>query len=589
MSDIHRRVFELNLIELEGRSLDPHQRGELHAHLAACPECRADLRLYQGLRLQADERWTVSPAPVSVGKVLQESQAHSRLRQAALPLRALLWAALAILGLALAQWVFTRVRPMPAILPVATTTPEPLTPAPPVTPTLSVDQAGKLPVEPLLQGDPSGQGIWSPDGKYFFITTLDRPVPGSDRRSTSLHFIKTGSGQDCPASETFLGGQGFQNYAWLDSEHVLYIDRRGRALLFTACQAGFLDLSDRFAEPSVRVALPLIPSEPAEGGPLLLQTASAYYLLDPITLQARLLAEPKPSPELGDSYAWIPSGRRLSVLQQIAGQAGRSRMVLLDLESGQVLRSLEIETSAEGTAPIVEWMGPERPFAWGFGTGGPLLVDLSIDPPRQVHVLPELLGLDLLYPDQINSMGVFYNPENGGFHVVVHVNLPDDNSIYLYHSENDSVEKLAGDRQMLMFLPGDQRMPLAPMQDAPTYQDSYDLFWVDKPDKPQAQLQISGHSPRNYPMLHIDLLPGSQRILVGSSQGVSMIGLPAGETLAFWRLVGAEDASSPSLNLAADGRTLFVTAHLNPSADGQDRGSLLYWIRLGESVASGSP
>jgi hypothetical protein len=220
---------------------------------------------------------------------------------------------------------------------------------------------------------------------------------------------------------------------------------------------------------------------------------------------------------------------------------------------------------------------------WSFGAGGPLLVDLSADPPRQVRVLPELFGLDLLlYPDQINSMGVFYNPENGGFHVVVHVNLPEEKSIYLYHSETGQVEKLEGDRQVIMILPGDQRMTLAPWQDTPTYEDGYDLLWVDAPDKPQTHLQINGHTPRNYPNLHIDLLPGGERILVGSTQGISLVGLPGGETLAFWRLVGAEDASGPSFTVAPDSRALIATAYLNASPEGQNRGPLLYWIGLEE-------
>jgi hypothetical protein len=318
-------------------------------------------------------------------------------------------------------------------------------------------------------------------------------------------------------------------------------------------------------------------------GPLLLEAASAYWLLDPVTLEARPLVDPVPSPELGDSFAQPLSGNQISVLQPVAGKPERSWLVLLDLDSGQVLRSLEIETGwEEGRAPIVEWMGPEQLFVWGFGTTGPLLVDLSVDPPRQVRVLPELLGRDLIYPDQINSMGAFYAPAGDSFHIVAHLNLPEDQSILLYHNETGQVEVLPGDRQVLMIFPGDQRMPLVPWQDPPSYADEYDVLWVDAPGGSQVNLQVSGHTPRNYPNLQTRLLPAGERMLFSSTQGISLVDLTSGETQAFWRLSGAENATLPSLSLAPNGRVLIVTADTNSAEDGQSQGNLLYWLPLEE-------
>jgi hypothetical protein len=487
----------------------------------------------------------------------------------------------ALLALVLAQWIFTNLRPAPAVLPSASPTLPRSIPTPLSTPAVIVDEAGKLPVQPLLQGEPYGQGSWSPDGDYFFIPLLDMPPPGGDRRFTSLHFISAATGEDCPASETFLGQQGSLSYAWLDNERVLFIDKNGRAFLFTACQDGTLDLSDRFDEPLLRVAQPLISPELAAHDPLLLEAPSAYWLLNPVTMEARALAEPVPSPGQGDSFAWPPSGHQISVLQPVVGKPERSWLVLLDLDSGQVLRSLEIETGwEEGRAPIVEWMGAEQLFVWGFGTTGPLLVDLSVDPPQQVRVLTELFGLDLTYPDQIHSMGAFYSAASDSFHIVAHINLPEDQSIYLYHSETGQVEQLTGDRQVMMILPDDQRMPLVPWQDVPTYDDEYDLVWVDAPEQPQVRLQVSGHTPRNSPYLQSRLLPGGGRMLFGSTQGISLVGLPGGERLAFWRLVGAENATLPALSLAPHGRALIAVAY--PSSSQTTQGSLVYWLSLEE-------
>ena len=89
------------------------------------------------------------------------------------------------------------------------------------------------------------------------------------------------------------------------------------------------------------------------------------------------------------------------------------------------------------------------------------------------------------------------------------------------------------------------------------------------------KLQVSGHIPRNYPTLSTRLLPGSTRMLFGSSQGISLIGLPGGETQAFWRLSGAENATFATLYLSPQGSALIVIA--NRSND-QNQGSLLYWL-----------
>jgi hypothetical protein len=247
-----------------------------------------------------------------------------------------------------------------------------------------------------------------------------------------------------------------------------------------------------------------------------------------------------------------------------------------------VTRSVEVLVSEEGQAPIVEWQGSDRAFIWSFGDGGPLLVDLSIDPPRQVRVLPELFSLALVYPDQMSSMGVFYSPANNSYHVVAHINLPEDTSIYLYHGENGQIEQLAGDRPVMMILPGDQRMPLAPVQDTPeqntpTVDDGYDLVWVDRPGQLQAYLQVAGHTPRNYPTLQSRLVPGSTHMLFGSSQGISLVNLSSGEIEAFWQLVGAEEATLPSLSVNPQGHSLITVAHHD---DTQKQSNLLYWISL---------
>jgi len=71
-------------------------------------------------------------------------------------------------------------------------------------------------------------------------------------------------------------------------------------------------------------------------------------------------------------------------------------------------------------------------------------------------------------------------------------------------------------------------------------------------------------------------------MLFSSTQGISLVDLTSGETQAFWRLSGAENATLPSLSLAPNGRVLIVTADTNSAEDGQSQGNLLYWLPLEE-------
>lgn len=585
MNDMHEQFFTLRIKQLDERPLPSNQRAELEAHLDSCPSCRAGLQLYQDIHAQANQRWQAPAPSIELGDIVRRARTGAQVRQATLVLRAAAWVIIAVGAILLIQWVFTDLRPSPAAVPTVILFPNAPTPTPDGSSIALPQEAGsKLPLEPVLHGIPSGRGMWSPGGDYFFIAVMDVPPLGGDRGTMTLHFISVDTGEDCISSETFLIYQmddqndPWIDYSWIDNEHVLFIDQEGRALLFTRCQEGVQDLSDSFGEPLVRVAQPLISQELAAPGALLLESASAYWLLDPATLEARPLSDPLPSPDQVDDFGWLPAVNQIVVVQPVVGSPEQTRLVLLDWGSGEVLRSLEVEASSEGYAPIVEWINPQRPFIWSFGQGGPLLVDLSVDPPEQVRVLPKLLGLDLAYPDEVHGMGVFYTGEGETFHIVTRVNLPDDQSIYLYHSENGEVEQLGGDRQMMFIFPGDQRMPTSteaygPASPEQIYDDGYDVLWVDAPERPQVHIEVSGHNPRNYSMLQSRLLPGGERMLFTSTQGISLVDLLTGRTLAFWGLSGAENALLPSLSVSPNGRTAVSIADTGTT---ENQGSYLY-------------
>jgi hypothetical protein len=90
----------------------------------------------------------------------------------------------------------------------------------------------------------------------------------------------------------------------------------------------------------------------------------------------------------------------------------------------------------------------------------------------------------------------------------------------------------------------------------PTYRDEYELVWVDTPEVEPRRLVVQGHVPRNYPDLNAEYLPGSSRMVFGSSQGVSLVSIPDGELLGFWELEGGSTSPSTYVIASPDGKAL---------------------------------
>jgi hypothetical protein len=95
--------------------------------------------------------------------------------------------------------------------------------------------------------------------------------------------------------------------------------------------------------------------------------------------------------------------------------------------------------------------------------------------------------------------------------------------------------------------------------------DAYELIWVDAPDAGSQFITVQGHLPRNYPNLFPRYLPESSQLAFNSSQGVSLVSIPDGETLGFWELAGGGGYSSyvvppsafPALVVVAEGDGLY--------------------------------
>jgi hypothetical protein len=183
------------------------------------------------------------------------------------------------------------------------------------------------------------------------------------------------------------------------------------------------------------------------------------------------------------------------------------------------------------------------------------------------NLIRDIFLLDIVYPTDISSMDYLPNPDGEGYYLGVRVNHPHNQAVYLYSSETNQVEVFQYDTDTLFFFPGGQWMVLPKWGDTPTYQDEYEMVWMDQPDETQ-RLVVEGHTPRSHPQMFPRYLPSRSQLIFSSSQGISLVSIPDGETVGFWELAG--EGYSSYVIPTPDGEALVVVA----GGDG------LYYISL---------
>jgi hypothetical protein len=241
---------------------------------------------------------------------------------------------------------------------------------------------------------------------------------------------------------------------------------------------------------------------------------------------------------------------------------------LLDAESGEVVRTIDLP--AAGEVSLLDWLLDETIYVWLFSEAGagPVLVDLAGSEPRVITVLPELFGLDLVYPDEFSADTSVADESAGTYHIAFKLNTASDKATYLYHSESDQVEKLPVEGHTYLIFPDGDLEPLFLAEDEPTYTDEFDLVWVDEPEKGIQHLSVAGHTPRDYPILWPRMVPDGSKIAFASSQGVSLVSIPEGQLLGFWKLEGGGDPR-PAV-ASPDSRFLVVSAQTQKEHECQE-------------------
>ena len=578
MSNIHRSIFELFQKGVDRGVPVRELRAELQDHLAGCADCRMDIEIDQRLRAEAALRWQAVPEPQrSAEDMLSAMQAgrDGKMRRQFIlkPLRMAAWAVLAILLFLGMYWVIANLRPQPAILPISTVaeTATPLPEAATPTPVPGGAEFSKTPLEPFATGtELAGRGLWSPDSKWVFFELVETGQdPLSDRRVTTANFLDPVTGEICQSEQTFLGPLNLSNLAhWLPDGRLLLVTEAQGAQVLAPC-GETLSLNDRFSE-----AILSPPSLKSKGHYVLVQGQSHYWLLDTQALSARLLEQPLPG--MQDRQAWSPLGEQLAIYQPAPGdQATGGVVTLLDAESGAMIRTISLPL--EGEVAMLDWLLDETIYVWNFSATGPALIDLAGAEPRVIMVLPDLFGLDLVYPDDFSADTSVADEAAGTYHIAFKVNTASDHATYLYHSESGKVEKLPLEGYTYLLFPDGDFEFLPGGEDVPPYTDEFDLVWVDDPGKGIRHLSVAGHAQRSYPILWPRLLPSRSQLAFTSSQGVSLVSIPDGQLLNFWSLEGGGEPSPPALS--PDGKFLVVPAHV-PDAEPSNPSSLFYLIPL---------
>lgn len=421
----------------------------------------------------------------------------------------------------------------------------------------SVTTTQQISVQPTIKARTISMGKWSPDGMFL---VFGLPEVSGNQTVMRLSFLKADTGEVCPVGDTHWE-TGFddglrEHSAWLPDGRLLYVPSSGDMTLLRPCEADTLKLTGSYP-----VTFTHALDYHEETGRVLLKNQDSFWILDGSSMEATQIPEVTPNPfELHwDKFAWSPNGNRLAI-SRLNGQIARdgSTLFIVNAATGEVETELPIDAASDQSAPLVEWMTEEELLL--HGNNALFLMDFRTDPPKFTDVLRDIFLLDISYPDDIASFAW------EGHHLSIRVNHPRNQGIYIFHPETGQVEIIQPkSASPFLFFSNGEMVEMANYISDPPAEDVYELIWVDAPDTASQIITVQGHLPRNYPNLFPHYLPKSSLLAFSSSQGVSLVSIPDGESLGFWELAGGGGYSSyvvppsafPALVVVAEGDGLY--------------------------------
>jgi hypothetical protein len=394
----------------------------------------------------------------------------------------------------------------------------------------------KVIVEPILRAQSLSLGDWSPDGTYLVFGLTEYFMEGVEKVTIDLRFLEAKTGNICQPDQstwTVTASNGLRNHsAWLPDGRLLFVSDAGDMRAFRPCASGVDDLSSRYP-----VTFTHAVSSDIHHGRVLLKNEEAYWLLDGISLEARRITGVS-SKAYRSWYDWSPDGQRLAI-SWMAGPEIEDEAFLhiVDWSSGAVTTSLPIEGASDASLPLVEWLTADELLLYG---GKVSVLNFRSEPPQVTDVLKDIFLLDISLHDVVSLDTVH---THDGYCLGLQINHPRNQSGYVYASNTQEVEVFQQDVSTIIFFEDGQWLRLTRWEDQPSYRDEYVLVWMDQSEA-ETRLKIEGHVPRTHPQIFPGYLPHSSQLFISSSQGVSLVSIPDGQTIGFWDLSSDVDQFS---------------------------------------------
>lgn len=418
----------------------------------------------------------------------------------------------------------------------------------------SVISLPRTPVQPILKAKVFYVGSWSADGRYL---VFGLPDTSAEPHRIRIQFLDVHSGSVCPAELSFAGVVELNgHHAWLPDGRLLFLSEAGELWTIDPCTQGS----------ESRISSPAEPFEQVEalhqaGERLLLRSATAYWMLDGRSLALLKVADVAPNQyELHwDRAAWSPDGQSLAI-SHLNGQDRQSgsTLYIIDAASGTAREQLPFKDATDQSAPYVEWLSQDELLV--SGNANLWRVDLVSSPPHIADLLQETFGLDAAYPNDFTGMASKPDATGETYHLLVRLNLPRNQAMYLYHSETGQVEIFRPSANPLVIFPDGELINMRQVPNAAPLTDEFELLWIDQAREEPIRLVVEGHLPRNYPDVQVRYLPRRSQLAFASEQGISLVSLPGGELLQFWSLSQRSLDVSPYIRVAPGEEGLLVVA-----------------------------
>jgi hypothetical protein len=449
----------------------------------------------------------------------------------------------------------------------------------------------KIPIPILLTGEDFQPDMWSPDGSYLLYSQQGQiNEAGPDQAFTTLYFLNARTGETCTSiTETvkFVQSYGalvpegtglYERTVWLDDNHLLYFSPSRELLLITPCRDSTDNLSASLPDSILSFNYGTRVSSQ-----ILLKGEQAHWLFTPSTLQSVKLDIPAPEDKMDISFSsssWEPK----LVSSRLEKRQGELWIVVerIDAATGNASSIYEVQASPdlqswEPMGASIEWVSKEQLLLSDTITGM-RLIDISSQPVQYTNLFPDLFGFEFPSMNIVTAWGSMEGTGGQDYHLILATGMAANGQYYIYHSESGVVDQYPLAPPLLVVFPTGEGGTVPSFVNGSQTNNTFRVILVDSNIEPY-DLVAKGHIPSQDIWSFATILPGAQKVLFSSTQGISLVDLKSGEILHFWELENQEQYQDFYSILSPDGKTVVGFAQQrDPSVTNWTQA--MYWLRL---------